>query len=321
MKLSPSLALSTAVFYALGYPIGALAVHAATPGLVLVTRFVASAVILAAIVAAFRLEWPRGKDIGHAVIVGFLTQGTQFVGCYEAMRLGVSPVLVALIIAMNPVITAVIATPVLGEKIDMRRVFSVALAVVAIVVAFAGRLLEVGHVDAAVLWVVVAVFGLAGGGIYQQRFVRSGHPIALNAIGVTAALLPGGIFALLTHQEITDLPQAAWTIAVLVLANSVLAASLYMAAIKQAGAAAVSLLFGIIPSITALLAWAINGERPDIGVVIGLVIGAIACFLGIRRGNSDKTTAVGDAAALQANPTQVGEAPETVETESEPSRR
>lgn len=283
MKLSPTLAPSTALFYALGYPIGSLAVRAATPGIVLVTRFVASAVILAAIVAVLRLEWPRGRDLGHAVVVGLLTQGTQFVGCYEAMRLGVSPVLVALIIAMNPVITAVLAAPVLGERIDLRRVVSVALAVVAIVVAFAGRLLEVGHVDAAVLWVVVAVAGLAAGGVYQQRFVRSGHPIALNAIGVTASLVPGGIFALLTQQEVTDLPQAAWTIAVLVLANSVLAASLYMAAIKQAGAAAVSLLFGIIPSITALLAWAIVGERPDIGVVIGLVIGAVACFLGVRR--------------------------------------
>ena len=69
--------------------------------------------------------------------------------------------------------------------------------------------------------------------------------------------MPAGIFALLTKQEVTNAPQAAWMVAILVLANSVVAATLYMAAIKQAGAAAVSLLFGIIPSMAALLSWAI----------------------------------------------------------------
>ena len=289
MKISPSLALSTAFFYALGYPIGALAVRAATPGIVLLSRFVASAVILACIAAALRLEWPRGKFAAHAAVVGVLSQGVQFVGCYQAMRLGVSPVLVALIIAMNPVLTAALATRALGERLDRRRAASVALAVLAIGAAFAGRLLDVGRIDAAVLWVVFAVFGLAGGGIYQQRYLTTGHPVASNAIGIVAAIMPAGIFALLTKQEVTNAPQAAWMVAILVLANSVVAATLYMAAIKQAGAAAVSLLFGIIPSMAALLSWAIMGEHPDLGVVVGLVIGAAACFLGIRRRGARST--------------------------------
>lgn len=289
MKLSPSLALSTAFFYALGYPIGALAVRAATPGVVLLSRFVASAVILGCIAAALRLEWPRGKFAGHAAVVGVLTQGVQFVGCYQAMRLGVSPVLVALIIAMNPVLTAALATRALGERLDRRRVSSVVLALLAIGAAFAGRLLDVGHIDAAVLWVVLAVFGLAGGGIYQQRYLTTGHPVASNAMGIAAAIVPAGIFALLTEQEVTNAPQAVWTVVVLVLANSVVAATLYLAAVKQAGAAAVSLLFGIIPSMAALLSWAIMSERPDLGAAIGLVIGAAACFLGIRRRNVGST--------------------------------
>ena len=98
----------------------------------------------------------------------------------------------------------------------------------------------------------------------------------------------------------TNAPQAAWTVAVLVLANSVVAATLYIAAIKQAGAAAVSLLFGIIPSMAALLSWAIMGERPDLGVVAGLVLGAAACFLGIRRrgaGSTPVESAGGEVAA------------------------
>ncbi|QRY62555.1 DMT family transporter [Gordonia sp. PDNC005] len=283
MRLSIPLGASTAFFYALGYPIGAVAVRAATPGTVLVSRFLASVVILAAIVTARRLEWPRGVQAWHAVVVGFLSQGLQFVGCYQAMYAGVSPVLVALVIAMNPVITAGAAAIMLREPLSRRRVLATVLALVAVCVAFAGRVVDVGHVDAAVGWVVIAVIGLAVGGVYQQRYLTQGHPIAVNTIGVGVALVPASVFAAVTPQHVSDVHEAVWSIAVLVIANSVIAASLYLAAIKQAGAAAVSLLFGVIPSIAALLTWAILGERPDIGVVIGLVVGAIACFVGNER--------------------------------------
>lgn len=279
-RLSPTLAGTTAFFYALGYPIGALAVRAATPGVVLLSRFTLSALLLALIVRVRHLAWPRGTQLGHAAVVGLLTQGVQFVGCYEAMHSGVSPVLVALVIAMNPVVTAVIATRVLAERITVRSLAAVVLALLAVCSAFAGRIVRVGHGDPGVLWVVAAVLGLSAGGVYQQRFLHEGHPVANNAVGVTVALLPAAVFAALTPQSVTDPRQAAWTIGVLVVANSVIAASLYLAAIRRAGASAVSLLFGVIPSIAALLSWLITGERPDVGVLVGLVLGSLACYLG-----------------------------------------
>lgn len=297
VRLSIPLGASTAFFYALGYPVGALAVRSATPGTVLVARFAVSAVILAAIVVLRRLEWPRGAQAWHAVVVGFLSQGLQFVGCYEAMYTGVSPVLVALVIAMNPVITAAVAAVMLRERLSGRRSAATVLALIAVGVAFAGRVVDVGHVDAAIGWVVMALFGLAVGGVYQQRYLTQGHPIAINTIGVGVALIPAAIFAALTPQHIDDPERALWSIAVLIVANSVIAATLYLAAIKQAGAAAVSLLFGVIPSIAALLTWLILGERPDIGVVVGLVLGAIACLIGndsppVRRSTSRPETPV-----------------------------
>ncbi|WP_051198367.1 DMT family transporter [Gordonia shandongensis] len=283
MRLPFPLGASTAFFYALGYPVGALAVQAATPGTVLVSRFLVSAVLLAAIVGVRGLAWPRGRQAWHAVVVGFLSQGVQFVGCYQAMYAGVSPVLVALVIAMNPVVTAFASTVVLREPLTARRVVAVLLALVAVGAAFAGRVMEVGHVDVAVGWVVVAVLGLALGGVYQQRYLRDGHPIAVNTIGVTVALVPSAVFFALTPQHVADAPTAVATIAVLVIANSVIAATLYLAAIARAGAAAVSLLFGVIPSIAAVLTWVLMGERPDVGVVIGLVVGAAACRVGVDR--------------------------------------
>ncbi|WP_155826802.1 DMT family transporter [Jongsikchunia kroppenstedtii] len=297
-KLSLPLGASTAFFYALGYPVGALAVRAATPGVILLARFGISALILVAIVVSRRLEWPRGRQAWHAVVVGLLTQGVQFVGCYEAMYCGVSPVLVALVIAMNPVITAAIATGMLGERLSARRVLAVGLAMIAVCVAFAGRVAAVGHVEVAIVWVIVAVIGLALGGVYQQRYLNQGHPLAINAIGVSVALVPAGIFTAVTPQHVVNVAHTVTWVGVMVITSSVIGASLYFTVIRQAGAAAAALLFGVIPSIAALLTWAMLGQRPDIGVVIGLVIGAAACLIGAGAGRP-----VGRPASL-SEPTQ-----------------
>ena len=42
------------------------------------------------------------------------------------------------------------------------------------------------------------------------------------------------------------------------------------------------MLFAVIPAVAGLLSWLMLGQRPDIGVAIGLVVGAAACWLNTR---------------------------------------
>jgi len=84
--------LSTAswvtLFYALGYPIGYLAVVAMTPMAVLVLRFGLAAMILGAWTQLSEARWPRGRQLGHVVVTGLLMQAVQFCCLYEAVQLG-----------------------------------------------------------------------------------------------------------------------------------------------------------------------------------------------------------------------------------------
>jgi drug/metabolite transporter (DMT)-like permease len=48
------------------------------------------------------------------------------------------------------------------------------------------------------------------------------------------------------------------------------------------GAAAVAMLFAVIPAVAGLLSWLMLGQRPDIGIAVGLVVGAAACWLNAR---------------------------------------
>ena len=80
----------------------------------------------------------------------------------------------------------------------------------------------------------------------------------------------------------TDPWKAAGAIAAVVLLNAVLSMTLYVRAINDYGAAAVAMLFAVIPAVAGLLSWAMLGQRPDIGIAVGLVVGAVACWLNKR---------------------------------------
>ncbi len=283
MKLPLGLAAAVVFLYSLGYPLATLSLQAMSPGPVLLLRFGCSAIILGAVALVRRSPWPRGKMLGHVAVVGLLTTATQFIASYTAIRMGLSAVLLALIVAANPLATAAIAAGVLGERISQRKVVALILAVVAVLAAFAGRLGQAGGIGWDILVALVALLGVSGGAVYQQRHVRGVDPIVLNTVGLTASLVPGLAFALLGPVEVYRPHQAIVAVTAMVLLSSVSGMTLYTAAVRRAGAAQVSMLFAVIPSGAAILTWILLGTRPDVGIVIGLVVGAFACWLGRNR--------------------------------------
>src|SRR3954465_1044155 len=102
-------------FYALGYPIGALAVSAMSPMAVLVFRFGLAGAILSAWALIARVTWPAGRTLVHVLISGLLAQALQFICLYLALMHGAPAVLGAVVISMNPVVTALLAATFLGE--------------------------------------------------------------------------------------------------------------------------------------------------------------------------------------------------------------
>src|SRR4051812_49619935 len=69
-------------FYAMGYPIGALAVSAMSPMAVLVFRFGLAGGILSGWVLAARVSWPRGHTVVQVLGRGLFGQATQFICLY-----------------------------------------------------------------------------------------------------------------------------------------------------------------------------------------------------------------------------------------------
>jgi drug/metabolite transporter (DMT)-like permease len=272
-------AAAVTLFYALGYPIANVAVNALTPMAVLAFRFGLAAVILSAWAGIARVTWPRGRKLGHVAIAGLLMQAVQFCTTYYAIQHGAPPVLCAVIVAMNPVATALLAATFLREGLNVRRILALVLGVAAVLAACASRIMADDGLDPVVLLLLVALAGLAAGGVYQQRFCADVDFRASTAVQNVVSFVPAIILTFTTQFAVHDATKAALAVGGVVLLNATVGLSLYVRAISMHGATAVSMLFCVIPAAAGILSWLMLGQGVELGTGIGLVLGALACWL------------------------------------------
>src|SRR5262249_54567873 len=157
--------------------------------------------------------WPTGRTLAHVLVSGLLAQGLLFTSLYFALMHGAPAVLGAVVISMNPVVTALLAAMFLDEGLPWTRIGALVLGVVAVVPACAGGLAMVGGLDPAVLLLLVSLFSIAAGGVYQQRFLTSVDFRVTAALQNAVCVLPVVALATLTPWTVTDPWKAAGAVA------------------------------------------------------------------------------------------------------------
>ncbi|MFI8348118.1 DMT family transporter [Streptomyces sp. NPDC085596] len=272
-RLLPAL---TVLLYALGYPLGALTLGHVTPFLLILLRFLLSAVLMWTVVAVRRTPLPRGRVLAWTVTGGLLVQGVQFLGLYWGMAHGVGPGVAALVIAMNPVTTAVLARLVLHRRENPWGLVALALGTVGVVTACLPRLLSDPSVGPGLITVLVALGGLSGGSLLQERKLRAVDPVVFTAIGVTGSIPAAAALALTTPQHFTD-PLPAVALLLLLVLASALGMVCYAACVRNRGARGASILFALIPAVSVIAAWSLQGTPLDLTTAVALTCGAAAC--------------------------------------------
>ncbi|KXP09694.1 hypothetical protein AXK57_12640 [Tsukamurella pulmonis] len=250
-----------------------------SPFLLLFLRFAVSGALMLGLVRFTGRRLPRGADLGHAVVVGMLTQATQFLGCYLGLRAGVPAGVAALIIGVNPAVTTVLSRMVLRERMTARRSLAAVLGLAAVVTACWSTVPALAHAGAGLGFTLVGLAGIALGGVYQQRFCREVDPVAGNAVGMAVAAVPAGVLMLLFGAKVVDPVRGAVVLVLMVVLSSMTATTLYLRVIGIAGASGAAMLFAVIPSVSAVFAFLILGEPVHPGVVAGLALGGAACAI------------------------------------------
>jgi drug/metabolite transporter (DMT)-like permease len=246
------------------------AVPYAEPFTFLVARFGITIVVLVLIALASRAPWPAtAGDAGHSMVAGALLHGGYLAGVWWAVARGLPAGLAGLLTALQPLLTALLAAPLLGEKVTSRQWLGIVGGSIGIVLVLAPRL---GAVDVAALGDVAlpmivnlgAIVSVTLGTFYQKRFVaradlRTGT--CLQYVGALAIVTPLALAteALRFDPTVTLLAALAWS----VLAMSIAAIALLLLLIRHGEISRVAALIYLVPPFTALEAFILFGESPE----------------------------------------------------------
>jgi drug/metabolite transporter (DMT)-like permease len=267
------------LFWSSGYPVSKLGMSYAAPFSFLLLRYGLVLVLLAPMWLWLRPPWPqRRAEWLHIAVVGFLIQTLYFGGCYTAFSLGTSSGAVALIASLQPLLVAVLAPFLVGEHTHLRGWVGLALGFAGAVVVIAGYA-QVGHVPlAGIAASIAALFGMTGATLYEKRFGISHHPITANIIQYGVGFLTTLPIALV-HFRATPNPHFIGLLVYLVVANSIVSLSLFLAMVRAGQAAKVSSLLNLVPPTAALMSWAMLGEPMTLMTWIGMALAGLGVTL------------------------------------------
>jgi len=238
-----------------------------------------------------RLDWPGRLAVGHTALVGILAHAV-WLGCVlVALDLGVPAGIVALVTALQPLLTGALSGPVLGERTDARQWVGLVLGFAGVVIAVGARLSQDATTPAlGYLIPFGSVVGITIASLMQRRWAQTGTSTHLpldttlfyqSVASALALLLPAWLLEGFAAELATPfLATMAW----LIIAVSLGAYWAMWRLLHRDEATRVASLFYLSPPVTMLMAWAAFGDRLITTDVVGLVVAGMGVALVYRIG-------------------------------------
>ncbi len=252
----------------------------------LAVRFVLAAVVLLLIMPVMHSKKLPPRKAAHAAFAGALIHGVYLGGVFWSIRHGLPAGLSALIIGLQPLITAVMAGWALGERILPRHWAGLAAGFLGIVIVLAPKIGQaIGGVTLATFLACLAgAVAISAGTVWQKKFVSNADLVTATLwqyLGA-AMVMAIGSFAFETRQ-FTLTGELVFAMAWLVLVLSIGAIFLLMMMIREGEMSKVSSLFYLVPAVTALIAWVLFGETLTPVQLVGMAITTIGVAMATRR--------------------------------------
>ncbi len=270
------------ILWATGFIGARYAMPWAEPFAFLAVRFVLAFLILGAAMLAFGSKRLSKTEAMHAAGAGVLMHGVYLGGVFWAIHRGLPAGFAALIVGLQPLITAVLAGKLLGEKILPRHWLGLAAGFAGVVIVLWPRLGAFGSgVTAATLAAaVVSVFAMSAGTVWQKRFASGGDLVAATFwqyVGGAAIMLLASLA--FETGKVTINGELIFAMAWLVLVLSIGAVYLLMAMIRDGEMSKVASLFYLVPAATAVIAWVLFGETLNLVQIGGMAIATLGVSL------------------------------------------
>jgi len=257
-----------------GYIATKTGIQYAAPFTFLTLRFILGLALLLPYVLWVKPRWPSGaREWFHICVAGLLMHGVNLGGSHYAQYLGMSAGIAALILATQPLLTALFASGAMGERLGHRQWLGIA-------VGLAGVTLVVWHkVDiravstASLVAVGIALAGITAATLYQRHFCPSAD---LRSASVVQFVVTLAVMAPLAWTVEGFVVNWSWqllaSLAFLVVFASFLAVSALHTLMRRGEATRVSSILYLPPIIAVLMEWAVFGVVPTALSIVGIAI-------------------------------------------------
>ena len=270
--------------WASGYVVAKLAAGYAEPLTFLLWRYAGVIVLMGILALAARAPWPQSwRETGHIALAGICMQAGYLGGVWVAVRHGMPAGVAALIVNMQPVLTAV-AGPLIGERVSARQWFGLAAGFTGVALVVSNKIEAQGTTWPSVSLAGFALLAMTGGTLYQKRFCANLDLRTGQLIQFVASFLVTLPFVLVFESQPvrwTTVSAGALLWSVCVLTGGGISLLYWM--IRHGAATTVTSYMYLVPVVTAVMAWLMFGETLDMIAVLGMGVTIAGVALAVRR--------------------------------------
>lgn len=251
------------------------------PYTLLFIRFVIALGVLLLLFAHFKPVLPSSwSQRLHLMSSGLLVHGAYLGGVFTAIKLGMPAGVCAILVGLQPLLTA-IATPfVFHRRISLKHWVGVLSGLLGISMVLSNQMTLDGFGTDAIIAAFVALFGITVGTIYQKRITAHTSVLSIAFFQyLSTALLFAVGSVMFEASHVTWSIQLILALLWLVFGLSIGAILLLNYLIRKNEAHKVTSLFYLVPPLTALEAFFLFSETLGVINITGMVIVAASVYI------------------------------------------
>jgi drug/metabolite transporter (DMT)-like permease len=251
----------------------------------LTLRYVLVALLMTGVALLMRAPWPQTwNEVGHAAVAGLMMQVMYFAGCWLAMDMGVGAGVLALIVCMQPIFTAAVVGPLLGERVSRNQWLGLLLGLAGVFLVISNNLgMGLGTLTG-IAWSVIGLIGITAGTLYQKKYcsnmdIRTGGAIQF----ITSVLVFFPLALIFDDGQIDWNAEFLVSLSYVVIVSSLISLSLLAFMIKRGKASRVASLFFLVPPCALLFSWGLLDEPINMVSLSGMALAVMGVAIVLRQ--------------------------------------
>jgi drug/metabolite transporter (DMT)-like permease len=278
-RLAPWIAPIFVILWSTGFIIAIYGMPHAEPMTFLVLRFSGVVICMLPIVFLSKAPWPSQPQALHIAISGIFLQAGYVGGVWVAVKEGMSAGLVALIVGLQPILTAWLAA-LIAEKVTRQQWLGLVIGLMGVGLVVWTKLSLIGLSWLSLGFGFFALLSITAGTLYQKKYcaqfdIRTGSVIQFAA----SVFICVPLMLIFDTMEIEWVPEMIGALFWGIFALSIGAISLLFILIRNGETTRVTSLMYLTPPTTALMAWVLFNEPITWSIVLGIALTSSAVLL------------------------------------------